>query len=105
LRVRGKFDAWVAGAGGLSAASLLVGVIFAVRSLTLAPSGDVSAPQASRARRAHSSSVIADLALSTSLLTGIGATALYFGRFRDLGPEQRVLALPGVSAAWLEIRY
>jgi tetratricopeptide (TPR) repeat protein len=106
-RVRGKLDAWVAGAGGLSAASLLVGVIFAVRSLTLAPSGQESAAEVSRARRAHSSAVIADLALSTSLLTGLGATVLYFGRYRDLDAERRppAFTLPRVSAAWLEIRY
>ena len=104
-RNRGKFDVWVAGTGGLSVASLLVGAVFAVRTLTLAPNATGDDP--SRARRAHSSAVISDLAFSTSLLAGVGAAALYFGRYADLAGEHTALPfrLPRVSAAWLELRY
>jgi hypothetical protein len=86
-------------------ASLLVGAVFAVRTLTLAPSA--TSFDASRARRAHTSAVISDLALSTSLLSGTGAAVLYFGRYSDVSSERSALALrlPRVSAAWLELRY
>ncbi len=104
LHIRGKFDVWVAGAGGLSVASLLVGAVFAVRTLTLAP--DATSFDASRAWRAHTSAVISDLALSTSLLAGAGAAALYFGRYNDIANERSApLRLPRISAAWLELRY
>jgi tetratricopeptide (TPR) repeat protein len=104
-RIRGKFDAWVAGTGGLSVASLLVGAVFAVRTLMLAP--NATSDDASRARRAHSSALISDLALSTSVLAGAGAAALYFGRYADVASERTAwpLRLPSVSAAWLELRY
>ena len=104
-RIHGKFDVWVASTGGLSVASLLVGAAFAVRTLTLAPS--TSSVDASRARRAHSSAVISDVALSISLLSGVGAAALYFGRYADVASEHGALPLrlPRVSAAWLEFRY
>jgi tetratricopeptide (TPR) repeat protein len=104
-RIRGKFDAWVAGSGGLSVASFLVGAVFAVRTLTLAPSS--ASFDASRARRVHSSALISDLAFSTSLLAGAGAAALYFGRYADVAGERsaQLLRLPRVSAAWLELRY
>ncbi|HEX3855170.1 MAG TPA: tetratricopeptide repeat protein [Polyangiaceae bacterium] len=105
VRSRGKFDVWVAGTGGLSAASLLVGAVFAVRTLALAP--NATSFDASRARRAHASAVISDVALSTSLLLGAGAAVLYFGRYSDVASERCALPLrlPRVSAAWLELRY
>jgi tetratricopeptide (TPR) repeat protein len=99
---RGKFDVWVAGTGGLSLASLLVGAAFAVRTLTLAPSA--TSFDASRARRAHSSTVISDVALSISLFAGVGAAALYFGRYADVASEYKARQ-PRVSAVWLEFRY
>jgi tetratricopeptide (TPR) repeat protein len=104
-RSRGKFDVWVAGMGGLSVASLLVGAVFAVRTLTLAP--NATSYDASRARRAHSSAVISDVALSISLFSGVGVAALYFGRYADVVSEHAALPLrpPRVSAAWLEFRY
>jgi tetratricopeptide (TPR) repeat protein len=104
-RARGKFDLWVAGTGGLSVASLLVGAAFAVRTLTLAPGA--TSYDASRARRAHSAAVISDVALSVSLFAGAGAAALYFGRYVDVesGHAALPLRLPRVSAAWLEFRY
>jgi tetratricopeptide (TPR) repeat protein len=104
-RTRGKLDVWVAGTGGLSVASLLVGAVFAVRTLTLAPSA--TSYDASRARRAHSSAVISDIAFSISLFAGAGAAALYLGRYADVESRHTALplSLPRVSAAWLEFRY
>jgi hypothetical protein len=96
LHIRGKFDAFVASTGGLALASLVVGAVFAVRALTLDSADDI--------RRA---SVISDIALSTSVLAGAGAAALYFGRYRDVAPERAglPLRLPQISAAWLVLRY
>lgn len=107
-RHRGRLDGWVIGTGGLAVASLLVGVAFAVRTLTLGPSGD-AADQGTRsqATRAHNSAVMADLALSTSLLAGAASAALYWGRDADGAPQHAAqpLHLPRMSAAWLELRY
>jgi tetratricopeptide (TPR) repeat protein len=112
--IRGKFDAWVMGTGGLALASLLVGTVFGVRALSLDPSGQSTSASTSfatlhdRAERAHTAAIIADLAFSTSLLAGAAATTLYFGRYADPPPSgKNALSLPSprITAAWLEIRY
>jgi tetratricopeptide (TPR) repeat protein len=112
--MRGRFDAWVMGTGGLALASLLVGTVFGVRALSLDPSGQSTSASTSfatlhdRAERAHTAAIIADIAFSTSLLAGAAATTLYFGRYADpLPPGKNALFLPSprITAAWLEIRY
>ena len=113
--VRGRFDAWVLGTGGLAVASLLLGTVFGVRALSLDPRGESTganvsfADLRSRATRAHSAAVVADIAFSTSLLAGAASTTLYFGRYPDIPPaQQAALQLAGpprVTAAWLEFRY
>ncbi len=106
-RTRGKLDGWVAGTGALAVASLVIGAIFAVRALSLAPqSGGTSAQVKRRAERAHDAALVSDIALSASVLTGAGAAALYFGRYVD-APQHAVapLHLPAVAAAWFELRY
>jgi tetratricopeptide (TPR) repeat protein len=97
-RVRGKFDAWVIGTGGLALASLVVGTAFGIRSLTL--DADESARDAA---------MIADVALVTSLLAGAGSVALYFGRFADAPERATALPLaqplPHALLARIEFRY
>ncbi len=106
-RQRGRFDVWVAGAGGLAIASLLVGSVFAVRALTLNSdtSGSLDALQ-SRAGRARDAALVADLAFTTTLLAGAGSAALYFGRYADV-PQHAALPFrsPQISAAWLVFQY
>ena len=96
-RVRGKFDRWVIGTGGLAVASLLVGTVFGVRVLTL--------DAANEETEARDAAIIADVALATSLLAGAGSVALYFGRFADAPAERVALPLPRASLARLEFRY
>ena len=74
-RVRGKFDGWVIGTGSLALASLLVGAVFGVRSLTL--------DAASEESKARDAAVVADIALATALLSGAGSFALYWGRYAE----------------------
>ena len=97
--LRGKFDGWVIGTGTFALASLVVGSVFAVRALTLD-----AAKEPSRGRDA---AIVADVALSASLLAGAGSLALYFGRFAD-APSPAValpVALPRISSARVEFRY
>lgn len=98
-RVRGKADAWVIGSGSVSFAALLLGAAFGVQALTLAGEG--------RTDDAQSAAVVADLAFGASLVTGVGAAALYFGRYADPIPAQNgaFLPLPKVSAAALTLSY
>jgi len=113
-RVRGRWDEWVVGTGGLAIASLLVGTVFGVRALALDPRGESTGPGTSfsdlhdRASRAHTAAIVADIAFSTSLLAGATAATLYFGRYADVPAprEARLLSpAPPVTAAWLEVRY
>ena len=112
--VRGRFDAWVIGTGGLAVVSLLVGTVFGVRALTLDPSGESTGPNTSfatlrdRAERAHSAAVLADVAFSTSLLAGAAAATLYFGRYADAVPSRQTglqPSAPRITAAWLVLKY
>jgi tetratricopeptide (TPR) repeat protein len=112
--VRGRFDGWVIGTGGIAVASFLVGTVFGLRALSLDPSGESTGPSVSyatlrdRAQRAHTAAVVADIALSTSLVAGAGAATLYFGRYPDRpAPAQGAFQPPAprVTAAWLEFRY
>lgn len=111
---RGKLDQWVLGTGGVAVASLLVGTIFGVRALALDPSGEATdsgtsfADLRSRASRAHTAAIVADIAFSASLVAGAAAATLYFGRYADApAPREARLVLPAprVTAAWLEVRY
>ena len=99
--VRGKFDAWVIGTGGLALASLVVGTVFGVRALTLDSDSEQS--------RARDAAIVADVALTTGLLAGAGSVALYFGRYADTPPEpvRRSMAQPTLRAslARLEFRF
>ena len=97
--LRGKFDGWVIGTGSLALASLVVGSVFAVRALSFD-----AAKEPSRGRDA---AIVADVALSTSLLAGAGSLALYFGRFADASSQTVAspLALPRISSARVEFRY
>jgi tetratricopeptide (TPR) repeat protein len=112
-RVRGRFDSWVLGTGGVAVASFLVGTVFGVRALTLDPRGETTGPNVSfaslrdRAQRAHTAAIIADVAFSTSLLAGAAAVTLYFGRYADSPQFQARLPTPAprVTAAWLELHY
>lgn len=83
VRVRGKLDGWVIGTGSVALASLLVGTVFGVRSLTLDANTEES--------RARDAAVVADIALATGLLVGAGSVALYWGRFADAPTEAAVL--------------
>ena len=96
-RVRGKFDGWVIGTGGLALASLLVGTAFGVRVFSL--------DAANEEAQARDAAIIADVALATSLLAGAGSVALYFGRFADAPTERATLPLPRASLARVEFRY
>jgi tetratricopeptide (TPR) repeat protein len=101
-RVRGKYDGWVIGTGGLALASLLVGTVFGVRVLTLDAANEKS--------RARDAAIIADVALATGLLAGAGSVALYFGRFVEGAPREKtalrqVQPLPRASVALIEFRY
>lgn len=96
-RPRGKFDAWVIGAGSLAVASWLAGIAFGVRVLTLDASADRG--------RARDAAVLADLGFATGLLAGAGAVALYFGRYADAPARPAGLTLPRVTAAHLELRF
>jgi len=99
-RTRGKFDGWVIGTGSLALASLLVGTVFGVRSLTL----DADSEQS----RARDAATIAEIALATSLLAGAGSVALYFGRLADTPPEalaRPIQPLPRASLVRVEFRF
>ena len=100
-RVRGKFDGWVIGTGSVALASLLVGVVFGVRALTLDSGSEES--------QARDSAMVANVALATGLLSGAGSFALYWGRFADAPAEQAALpmARPALSAmrGQLEFRF
>lgn len=93
-RLRGKYDAWVVGAGGLAVTSFIVGAVFATRALVLGSGSD--------AESSRDSALIADFAFASSVLAGAGSVGLYLGRYAD--PPQQ-LALPGgtrrVSSAGL----
>jgi tetratricopeptide (TPR) repeat protein len=112
--VRGRFDYWVMGTGGLAAVSLLVGTVFGVRALSLDPRGESTGPDVSfaalhdRAARAHTAAILADIAFSTSILAGAAATTLYFGRYAEVAPVRQAAFqpfLPRITAAWLELHY
>ncbi|HET7540460.1 MAG TPA: tetratricopeptide repeat protein [Polyangiaceae bacterium] len=91
-RMRGKFDGWVIGTGSLALASLLVGVVFGVRALTLDANTEES--------QARDAAMVADVALATGVLSGAGSFALYWGRFADPPPERAALpAWPVLSGA------
>ena len=85
-RVRGKFDGWVIGTGGLALASLLIGAGFGVRALTLDADSEES--------RARDAAIVADVALATGLLAGAGSVTLYWGRFADASPTTSALPMP-----------
>jgi len=97
-RTRGKLDAWVIGTGSLALASLVVGTVFGVRTLTMDDSDQ---------SRVRDSAILADVALTTGLLAGGGSFALYFGRFADSSPQPAAFAqaLPRLSLARVEFRF
>jgi hypothetical protein len=96
--VHGKLDAWVIGAGGLAIASFLVGTVFGARAIALQARGD----QAS----SRDSAVLADLALATSLLSGAGTVALYWGRYADVPPSHAPVAfVPRSGVAQFEYHF
>jgi len=102
-RLRGKLDGWVIGTGALSLASLVVGTVFGVRALTMDDSDQ---------SRVRDAAILADVALTTGLLSGAGSFALYFGRFAEGPPhegatQQAVLPqpLPSEALARIEFRY
>ncbi len=95
---RGKLDGWVIASGGFSTVALLVGTAFGVQALTLAGDG--------QGDDAQSAVIIADVAFGAALVSGMGAAALYFGRYKDEPPTNGAfLPLPRVSAATLTWAY
>jgi len=94
-RPHGKFDGWVAGVGSLSLVSLVAGTLLGVHALTVDSKSD-----------ARDAAVLADIALATAVVSGLGTAALYFGR--DADPAQvhaGPIALPRMSLARLELRF
>lgn len=97
-RVRGNFDAWVIGAGGVAIASFVVGTVFGVRSLTMKSN--------SEAGRARDSALIADFAFATSVLAGAGSVGFYLGRYADAPARPgATVAMPRVSSAGIVLRF
>lgn len=84
---RSGVDAWVLAGTGLTAAAAVVGIVFGMRALVLQPGsqadGASNAGLERRRHRARESAVVADIALSVSLLSGASTALLWLGRGSD----------------------
>jgi tetratricopeptide (TPR) repeat protein len=108
---RGRFDAWVVGATSVAVVAAVTGAIFGVRALFLDPAGSTTGPSTSfdslrsRAHRAHSSAVIADLAFAVSFASGATAAGLYFMRPPRSAANSFVPQASASSGAWLSVGF
>lgn len=110
-RRRGKLDAWVYTAGGVSAIALLGGVYFGVRALGSNPGSTKTGPDKSirelqeDADATKSSATNADISLAIAIAAGGAAAGLYLLRTREVPASAVVVPVRGGAAAALEGRF
>jgi tetratricopeptide (TPR) repeat protein len=86
---RGRIDAATIAAGSVAIVGLGVGTAFGIRALTLRPDGFVTgrdgtyATLEDRTRAAHTSAVVADVALAVFAVSAVATAYLYFGRTKE----------------------